>query len=99
MAKTVIPLRQASILIPEELDEVARWIAENEDRGFAEVLREAITKGLPQVEGYAEAVSKWQAGQAAPRFERTGGAKPKPGSRRTVARTRTAGKATSRRAA
>lgn len=88
MAKVVNPLRQASILIPETEDEVARWIAENEERGFAEVLREAIILGLPHVDGYGEAAGLVRAGERAPRPERTGGAKPQAGSRRSVARRR-----------
>ncbi len=96
MARVSVYNRPASILIDEESDEIARWIAEDNSRGFAEVLREAIVAGLPHVEGYRGAAAKFLDGQKAPRQERTGGRAPQPGSRRTTARERRGGRATTR---
>lgn len=90
MAKQVVPLRPAPILIEEEHDEVARWIAENQGRSIAEVLREAIMLGLPLVGGYSKAQALWQDGERAPRPERLGGVRPKPTSRRSRERAREA---------
>lgn len=86
MARVTKPLRPAAFSIPEKEDEIARWIADQQERGLGEVLREAISRGLPAVDGYPEALLQYESGQVAPRLPRVGGAQPKPGSRRARSR-------------